>query len=159
MPKITNNCKKIVTELSKTATKSTLHSIFVPLFHSSPCTSLQQSLLGVKRLTLEVWGGGSSISEPRVPWKKEELHKQSLKPGLCSLSPHPMTSGVTGHNALPSGTVLSAPRQRGRIPTSRFQAELCEAIQGLRTVVLLWQGHHSHQLCSVNSASPLDHFR
>lgn len=59
---------------------------------TSPCSSPQRSVFSVKDLALGIWGGGPSISKPRVLQKKEELYVESLTTGLCSLCSDPATS-------------------------------------------------------------------
>ena len=125
--------------LSNTAELITPHSFTVPTAHSSSSSSQQQSFSGIKHFTLGVWGGGPSISEPRVRWKKKGLHKESQKTGLCSLLSDLVTSGSHPHVELR----YRLHDKGGRTSNSCIQAELCEAIDGLRTAALPQQRHLS----------------
>lgn len=122
-----------------------------------PCTSHLRSFSGVKDLALGVSGGGPSISEPRVLWKKEELHKESLTTGLCSLCSDPVTPGsqATIHSHLEL-CYRFYDEGDGQQPHC-IQAKLREAIEGMRTGALLQQRHLSeHPPSFRNSALPSD---
>lgn len=134
------------------------HSFSLPTPPSSPCTSHQRSLSGVKDLALGVSGGGPSISEPRVLRKKEELREESLTTGLCSLCSDPTTSGsqATMHSHIePCYRLCDGGDGQ---PPLRIQAELRDAIEGLRMPETpLWTSAHLWiQLCPLIRSDNVD---
>lgn len=103
---------------------------------TSPCSSPQRSVFSVKDLALGIWGGGPSISEPRVLQKKEELYVESLTTGLCSLCSDPATSvsqATINYHLEVCYRLYDG--GDGRQPLG-IQAEQCDAIEGLRNTFL-----------------------
>lgn len=107
-----------------------------PAVHSSPCSSHRWSFSSVKDLAQGLGEVGPQLVS-HAPLEERGTPRGVLKDWPLFTLHRPQHLRVTGHNAFPSGAVLSALWQRGRTPASCIQPELRATAEGLRTSVML----------------------